>query len=158
MKKIISLFLALIMLALLCGCSAIRSKDSVTFYYRNAQYQFGTPSGAIGSEKREISGQKNNLTYLNTLYMLGPADEKLELPFPAGTKIKSAYLNEGNVTIELAPGGSMSDSAFTLGCTCLALNNFALTDAATVTIVTEKKSLTIARDSAVLTDSTASNG
>lgn len=157
MKKFISIFLSLAMLALLCGCGSIHGKDSVTFYYRNAQYQFGTPSGAIGSEKREISGQKNNLTYLNTLYMLGPADEKLELPFPAGTKVKSAYLNEGNVTIELVPGANMSDSAFTLGCTCLALNNFALTDAATVTVTTERKSLTIARGSAILTDSTAAN-
>lgn len=157
MKKIISLFLALILLALLCGCGSIRRKDTVTFYYRNVQYQFGTASGAIGSEKREISGQRDNLTYLTTLYMLGPADEKLELPFPAGTNVKTAFLNEGNVTIELTPGSNMSDSAFTLGCTCLALNCFGLTQAETVTIVTEKRSLTIARDSVILTDSAASN-
>lgn len=156
MKKIISIFLALTLL-LLCGCGGIRRKDTVTFYYRNVQFQFGTASGAIGSEKREISGQKNNLTYLTTLYMLGPADEKLELPFPDGTKVKSAVLNENNITIELVPGGNMSDSAFTVGCTCLALNCFDLTQAETVTVTTEKRSLTIARDSVILADSTASN-
>lgn len=154
MKRILCLMLSLVILLCFVGCSSIRQKDTVVFYYRNAQYQFGTESGAIGSEKREISGYKSNLTYLTTLYMLGPADEKLALPFPAGTKVTSAVMNEQNITIILAPEGSMSDSAFTLGCTCLALNCFELTDAETVTVSTEKKSLTIARDALILTDGT----
>lgn len=157
MKRIIAFGLFLSLLLGLCGCSAVEKKDAVTFYYRKADYQFGTASGAIGQESREISGQKTNLTYLMSLYFLGPSDDSLKLPFPQGTKVVSAAYADDTVEITLVPGGSMSESAFTLGASCIAMTCFGLTQAQAVRLITEKKELTIERDTIVSTDESIEN-
>lgn len=155
MKKLISIIL---LCAMLSGCSAGNREGRISFYYRRKEFQFGSQMGAVSSEKREISGSKDNLSYLVSLYLLGPADENLMLPFPDGTRVKKVSADENGLTVELALGGSMNDSSFTVGCSCLSLTLFHLTDADSIAIETEKRSMTIQRDTVLLQDSVPAEG
>ena len=149
MKRLTAIFLLCIFLLSGCGDTL---KDPVTFYYLNSGYEEDM-SSAIGSELREASGHRDDLKYLMALYLMGPAEEDLQSPLPAGTTIQSAQRHDKNVTLTLSDvSDSMTDARFTLACGCLTLTCLDLTDASSVTIISGDRSLTLDADDLLLQD------
>lgn len=154
MKRVL-IFLSLAAL-LLCGCtrSGERIKDPVSFYYLQAEYQYGTEGSVIASEEREASGHRQDLLYLMKLYMMGPAGEELRSPLPRGIQVLSAEAAGDLVTLTISDtAGGLSDIDFSLAGACLSLTCFDLTEAAKVTIISGERSLTFSQDTLNLYDS-----
>lgn len=154
MKRLTAMLLLLSML--LCGC-ADRLKEPVTFYYIREAYETDM-SDLIGSELREASGHRDDLSYLMALYLMGPADEELRSPLPAGTRIHFAELQNNTVILQLSDlPESMTDVQFTLACGCLTLTCLEITDAESVTIMSGDRSVTLDKDTLLLQDLTTKN-
>lgn len=155
MKRVLCLLLCGSILMALCGCSVSPSVsgEPVSFYYRRAEFQYHSSESVIVPEQREISGQGEDLNYLVTLYLVGPLDDSLVLPFPKGTKLLALEASQGRLLLTLSDSSeTLSDSAFTLACTCLALTCVSISDADEVTIVCGERTITIAPDNLVLSD------
>ena len=151
MKRLICALLLMSML--LCGCTE-RLKEPVTFYYIRAAYETDM-SAIIGSELREASGHREDLAYLMALYLMGPADEELRDPLPRGTSIESVEHKNAAVVLHLSDlTDTMTDSQFTLACSCLTLTCLELTDAESVTIISGDRSITLQADTLILQDLT----
>lgn len=147
-KRIAVLLLAL----LLTGCSTQKQKAGFTFYYPRTEYQYTSEWGAIGSEYRKLTGNPDNISYLLSLYLMGPGDEALNLPFPAGTHLISVQHSDGVWEVELSEF-AMSDSRFTLSCSCLALVCRELDDTlVSVTVRSGSQSLTVFPDALLWAD------
>lgn len=150
-------FFALLLVGcvLLSGCSVFteRMKEPVTFYYLRTEYAYFTQDGVIAWEEREASGHRNDLSYLLSLYMMGPSGDSLKSPLPAGTRILKIEQTGESVSLKLTDNiSTMTDMEFTLACACLALTCFDLTDAEAVTISGGERSLTMDRDTISLYD------
>lgn len=153
MKRLIC---ALVLVCLsLCGCVHMFSefKEPVTFYYPRAEYQYGEEESVIANEQREASGHTSHINYLLAMYLAGPLDEGLASSFPAGTHLVNVEKKDNALTVKLNSAlDSMSDHAFSLGCTCLTLTCLELTDVAEVTVVSGERSITISREDLTLYD------
>ena len=155
MKRVLCLLLCGCFLMALCGCSVSSSisGEPVSFYYRRAEFQYHSSENVIVPEQREISGQGGDLNYLVTLYLVGPLDDSLILPFPKGTKLLALEESEGRLLLTISDNAeTLSDSAFSLACTCLALTCISISDACEVTIVCGERTITITSDNLILTD------
>lgn len=154
MKRFLSLLLLCAFLLSGCGFLGEKLKEPVTFYYLLDDYQYGIDGRIIGSEEREASGHRDDLSYLMALYLMGPSGEELTSPLPRGTRIFSAEVNEDTVFLVLSETEkTMTDSAFSLACACLSLTCLDLTEAARVSIQSGSRSVTMTRDSLILSDS-----
>ena len=155
MKRAVCLLLCGCCLIALCGCSVFPSGsvEPVSFYYRRADYQYHSSENVIVPEQREISGHGGDLQYLVALYLVGPLDDALALPFPKGTRLLSLEESDGNLVLTLSDNSkTLSDSAFSLACTCLALTCISITDAEEVTVVSGERTMAISQDNLVLSD------
>lgn len=155
MKKRLIVLLPLLSL-LLCGCGSAgqRLKSPVTFYYVMDQYPYGGSGGVIASEQREAAGHKD-LSYLLALYMLGPSEEDLHSPIPAGTRVHYVKNNAAGITVSLSDTAeSLSDSDFSLACACLTMTLLDMTSAERVTIQCGSRNVSMTRDSLILYDNT----
>ena len=140
MKRAICLIL--ISVLLLSGCSATTSRSDNTvefFYLRSFQtqedYQAYFAEGAIVPEKRDVSGHRDDLYYLLSMYLRGPLDSHLESPFPSGCTLTDVYRDGSTMTVRLSSGASlMDDLALTVASGCLAKTCMALADVDTVHI------------------------
>ena len=149
MKRIIAIFLLTALL--LTGCGN-RLKEPVTFYYIRAGYEEDM-SAIIGSEQREASGHRDDLDYLLALYLMGPAEEDLSSPLPAGTSVLAAEQDGAVVTLELSDSSdSMTDAQFTLAGSCLTLTCLEITDAEYITINSGSRSVTMDAEGLLLQD------
>lgn len=164
MKRIIGWMLTLLLVAVLFGCQFPNSKtkDSVSFYYQRSggNYVYGSEDAIIAPESREISGSRDNLRYLLTLYFHGPLDSALVSPFPSGTALADLQVEETSLTITLnSHFAQLEGINLTIACTCLARTCFDLTDAEAVEIKASPAnggaavSVTITRDNVLLVDS-----
>ena len=73
MKRILSLILALLLIASLWGCTRQEDPDKpLTFYYSRAEYVYGNEGSVMGAEEREWNGQSDDLKGILTLYLNGP--------------------------------------------------------------------------------------
>lgn len=155
MNRAVCLLLCGCCLIALCGCSVSSSGSGgpVSFYYRRADYQYHSSEKVIVPEQREISGHGGDLHYLVTLYLVGPLDDSLILPFPKGTRLLELEESGGSLLLTLSDkADSLSDSAFSLACACLALTCLSFSDAEEVTIVCGERTTTITPDNLLLTD------
>ena len=140
MKRCISLLLTAILLLSGCAANVNQGKEPVTFYYlrQHAQeedYELFFSEGAIGAEKREVAGHRDDLNYLLALYMQGPTDSDLQFPFPVGSKIMDIHRNGDSVTIVMNTISSrFNEMDVTVSCACIAKTCMELTDAAEVTV------------------------
>lgn len=140
MKKLTALLLLCSLLLTGCGTTP---KEPVTFYYLNTNYEEDM-SSAIGSELREASGHREDLTYLLALYLMGPAGEDLVSPLPDSTTVLSVEHHGSNVTITLSePTEVLTDAQFTMACSCLTLTCLELTTATNVTIKSGDHAVTL---------------
>ena len=146
---------ALVFCRLICGCDAasVRLKEPVTFYYVQSDYTADL-SSPLGTEQREAAGHRDDLSYLLALYLMGPSQENLVSPLPAGTQIFSVQETEPGIRITLSDTtNQLTDGEFSLACACLTLTCLNMTDAEVITITSGKRSVSMSRNNLVLFDS-----
>ena len=153
MKKV--LISGLICLLLLCGCGR-RGKplfDPVYLYYPRVEFGYGSADSAITWEAMDGTGHTEDYSYLLAEYFAGPIDEGLYNPFPEGTTLVHAELEPEAFFIQLSPEAlELPEHRFALGCSCLSMTCFELTDVPAVTIACGDRSLTIRREGMLLLD------
>lgn len=155
MKRTICLILIFSML--LSGCTLFtgRIKEPVEFYYVRAEYPYASEESIIGSEEREASGHRDNLSYLLALYLIGPSDDELVSPIPKGTRIYSVEQREDGVFLNLSDtAATLTDSGFSIACACLSLTCMGLTGQESVTITSGDRTVTMTSDTLMLYDIT----
>lgn len=145
MKRLICGVLACLFLI---GCSGYTEglRNPVTFYYVRADY-WEDMSSPIGSEQREASGHQRDISYLLSLYLMGPYQEGLVYAFPMGTKAVS--LDREGPALDLVLSDteeSLSEAEYALACLCLSRTLLGLTDAQSVTISSGSRSITMTKD------------
>ena len=151
MKRLISL--VLLTALFLSGCGQ-QLKEPVTFYYIRSGYDEDM-SSVIGTEEKEASGHRTDLSYLMALYFMGPASEDLRSPFPGNTGLISAEHSGPSLILHLSDtSDSITDAQFTVACACLTLTCLELTDAEHVTINSGSRSVTMGADALLLQDLT----
>ena len=153
MKRYICM--VLILTLFLSGCAGMQEKkdDTVTFYYIRSEYRYGTDSDIIVGEERDYAGSRTSLSYLMAMYLMGPAEEELATPLPAGTRIHQSEIENGIVKLHLSNNAdTLSPEEFTLACACLTLTCLDITDAKAVTVICSDRSLTMNRDALTLFD------
>ena len=161
MKKILSVILVLLLVISLRGCSLWSQEQtgSVSFYYQRIDYSYREEDSVIAPEVRELSGYRDNLRYLMTLYFHGPQNPDLLSPFPSGTAVVDIRTEEDTLVVVLSAAlTQLKDMDLTVACTCLAKTCFELVDAQQLRIETPDVgdeshiSILFTRDSFVLTD------
>ena len=156
MKHLICLILTFLLL-FFSGCQ--REEDpSVQFFYRRAQYVYGSEDGVIASETRDISTR--DYGYLLRLYLKGPQNELLVSPFPANTRLISTHMDDGVLTVGLSEEfAALKNMDLSIAAACFASTCFDLTDAQTVRIIAtstyDEVSIVLSRESLTLIDSSA---
>ena len=148
--------LAFLLCLILTGCGQLgeRIKEPVTFYYLRAEYQYSTEFGVIGSEEREASGHRDNLSYLLALYLIGPSGEELVSPIPRGIRFLSVEQVDRMITLNLSDTSAvLTDAEYSLACACLTLTCLDLIGTDAVTINSGARSVTMTRENLILYDS-----
>lgn len=107
-RRLLAAALALALL-LSAGCAQKQSQQTAAvqpfdFYYRTAQTGYKGDSGVIAAQTRELGEQMPELPELFALYLQGPDDDALVLPFPQDTELVSAVCTEGVLTLRLSGG------------------------------------------------------
>lgn len=150
MKRVIALVLCIL---LFTGCS---SKNTASFYYPRSEFQYNTDTNVIGSEIREITGHTSHLSFLISLYLMGPHSTEFASPFMGSAKLLSVEKSNESITIHIPDmTQSITDAAFVLDCSCLAMTCFELTNVSSVTIVSGGKSITLTPELLTLYDTVA---
>ena len=157
MRAMTSLFLIMVLLLGLCGCGSA-GRDEAVFYYQRMEFDYGSDSGVFVPESHDVSGHAGDLRYLLSLYLRGPSDQELKLPFPSGTLLVELEEAEGVLSVVLSSSAATLDSVDLLtACGCLAQTCFSICDAETVHITSLQSAsgqavdMTFARDSILLT-------
>lgn len=152
MKRLLCLVLtAAVVICLLPGC-AERVKEPVTFYYLRTSTGRDLGPEIVG-EVREGSGHRDNLRYLLSFYLMGPADKELSSPLPRGTTLYQLEQTESSVTISISDTTqTLSDSRFSLACACLSLTCMELLPVKEITVISGSRNTTIRRDNLILKD------
>lgn len=136
-----------------CTLGINGDKDTVSFYYLQAKYQYYSENGVICPEQRDASGHHQDLPYLLAMYLMGPSEEELVSPLPRGTLIFGTERHGDSITIRLSDTSAvLSDMDFSLAGACLSLTCFDLTDAQSVTVTSGERSVTQTRDSVMIFD------
>lgn len=158
MKRNVCIALLLCVLFSLSACA--NEKDSTAFYYRRARFAYGTAAedSVISSEKRNITGHSDELSYLISLYLAGPLGESLVAPFPQDIRLLRAYQSNSLLYIELSDVGDEFGSAqYSLACACLSLTCMEFTTAQEVNVVSGDRSVTMSREDLMLFDDITEN-
>ena len=153
MRKLFCLLLALVLVLSGCSLAGDRIREPVTFYYVRAEYPFTAKDPIFGSEEREASGHRDDLSYLLALYLIGPTGEDLVSPIPKGTRIYSAEVEKDTVYLTLSDtAATLTDSGYSIACACLSLTCIGLTGLETVTITSGQRSVTMTAETLMLYD------
>lgn len=155
MKRFIAILLIASLIISFSGCANKRDKfsDTVTFYYIRSEYEYNSDENVIVAEQRELSGSRDDLSYLLTLYLLGPLTENLESPFPSRARILDIKEADTEISITLSGMDTLvSDAKFSLGASCLAMTVFSLKDCFKVSVYSGERSITLTDDNIILTD------
>ena len=156
MKKCCALLLCCMMILTLCGCGS--SDSDILFYYTRREFSYGTQDGVIASEIREAPGHEDDLTYLLTMYLEGPLDQKLSSPFPKGTALEGFTYSDATMYVTLNEAFAQLESMdHTIASACVAYTCFNLTSAESVVIKCNSeeygnRSITLSRDDMILFD------
>ncbi len=152
MKRMLALILVCSLIFSGCGFFGSRIKDPVTFYYLCEQYPQDLCCVMV-PEEREASGHISDLPYLLALYQMGPVEEELRRPLPAGTRIRSER-RENQLLLELSDAAmTLSELDFSLACACLTMTCLDITGAESVTISCGDRTKTMTRSGLTLSDS-----
>lgn len=154
MRRLLCLMIVIGLTLSGCGIFADDGREPVTFYYLRAEYQYGAADSVIGTETRDVGSRRESLSYLLSLYLMGPADEELQSPFPNGVQILSAEQTDSGVSLQLSETSEiLTDAEFSLACACLTLTCANLTDSDQVTVNSGSRSVTMSPSTLTLSDS-----
>lgn len=131
MKRSIAALVILTLVSSLWGCRSWTGSrdDTVSFYYQRIDCTYGETDSVIAPETRELSGYRDNLHYLLTLYFHGPQDTDLCSPFPSGIAVVDIRTEETALVVTLNSAlAQLEDLDLTIACTCLAKTCFELVD------------------------------
>ena len=169
MKRTLTFFLCLVMLATLCACTAQQQefREPVSLYYLLIQpadhIHHGSEDSIISPEQREGYQIRDQISVLLETYLKGPATEFYESPFPVGTGLVSAELQGSTLTVTLTDAiAGMTGIELSLACACLSRTCIELWDLESVTIRAEtmfldgKAEITMTGENFLLTDDTIS--
>ena len=104
MKNILCLILIAALLLCLCGCEKGPGENEAIFYYPRIQFEFGSDQGVMVPEYHDVSGHTGDLRYLISLYLRGPTNPELTLPFPGGTILVELEKTETELSVVLSSG------------------------------------------------------
>lgn len=153
MKKRLALTLLCLLLLSGCGRKGKPLFEPVYFYYPRVEFDYGSADSAITWEAMDGTGHMDDFTYLLEEYFAGPVDEGLYNPFPQGTALLRAEQTPEGFFLELTQEAlQLPGHQFSLGCSCLSMTCFELTDVPAVTVSCGEKSLTIHRGEMLLFD------
>lgn len=155
MKRVFACCLAILIMIATAGCSSLNHdfENTVSFYYPRVEYDYQAEMPVIAPEYREVTGHRNDLDYLVSLYLMGPLNNELVVPFPAGTRLVKTAQENASLTVELTDTGrALSDIRFSLACACLSKTCMELTEVQSVTVVSGSRRLTTTEESLLLID------
>ena len=153
MKKFFILVLSCQLILSGCGRSGKPLFDPVYLYYPRVEYDYGDSDSVITWEAMDGTGHMEDYTFLLAEYFAGPIDEGLYNPFPAGTALLSAEIEEDSFFLYLTDEAlNQPEHQFSLGCSCLSMTCFELAPVREVTVFCGGQSLTIRRDGMLLLD------
>lgn len=157
MRRIICIMLLCLILSamFLAGCNS-PEQNGASFYYcrESSNFRYFEEEGVIRAESRDLTGHRNDLHYMVSLYLAGPMEEGLVSPFTNATMLISAELIENKVYIELSDHDrNLTDAEFSLACACLTLTCTDYTSCESVTITSGDRSITMDANSILLFDS-----
>ena len=166
MKRPVCLLLILALALSLTGCGKGKQSSTAFYYTRDyeADYEKGTfyhgsSDSVIVCEYRDISSRSSDLRHILSLYLRGPSSDTLVSPFPAGTYLISAEVQDSTVKIVLSSSlERLSGIDLTVACACMTMTCLELTQAASVNIRSEQPtsqggvSVTMTADDLVLLD------
>lgn len=153
MKKMLAS--GMLCLLLLCGCGRSGKPlfDPVYFYYPRTEFLSSGSDSVITWEAMDGTGHMEDYRYLMAEYFAGPIDEGLYNPFPQGTELLRAWVDQDTFFLELSTEAlTMPEHWFTLGCSCLSMTCFELTPVQFVCVNCGQKEITIRRDGILLYD------
>ena len=136
MKKLICFLLVFLVVLSITGCVKGPTDSEVSFYYRRAEFDYGVPDGIMAQELHDVTGHTDDLKYLLALYLQGPSDQELVMPFPDGIILVDLSQEDQTVTVTLSSIATrLDDMDLTIACVCLAETCFAISDAQQVHIL-----------------------
>ena len=154
MKRLFFILLCSLMVLSLMGCGSADT-GTVSFYYCRdpEQYQYFESDSVIQAERRDLIGHQGDLKYMVGLYLAGPMEEGMAIPFSKSTKLLSVQQNCQSILIELSDHTNiLTDSEFSLACAALAMTCMDFTDCEDVTISSGNRSITLQADDIILSD------
>ena len=153
-------FAALLLLGLMVVFLPRQEKaDHVTFYYAQKNFAYGHDCGVMAPEYRAVGRRSNDYPDLLALYLEGPLDPALAIPFRdnRSDQVQTVVVEDDVVNITLADlGVGMTDSQFTLSCACLSRTCLEITGASRVNITSGERSVSMTRENMLLRDDSAS--
>jgi len=155
MKRILCFLLSVLVIFSLSGCHS-SERSGVSFYYcRDPElYQYFDPEAVIQSETRDLVGHMGDLKYMVGLYLAGPLEEGMAIPFSKSTKLLSVQKDGDSILIELSDHTkALTDSEFSLACAALTMTCMDFTTCSEVTILSGERSITMNAGNIVLSDS-----
>ncbi len=141
MKRKLCLLLMLVLLFGPCGCRVQPdTQGDILFYYPLAN-ALDTPCDSIlGAETREDDLPIDSLSGLVTAYLAGPADLTLVNPFPGGTTVLSAQIEDTTAVITLSEAfDSLTELEMRVACAGLSKTLIELTACQAVSVTTEAR-------------------
>ncbi len=153
MKTRIIAFLAALVL-LLSGCRSAKREGTLFYYCRDPQqYHYFEKDGVIHGESRDLLNHRNDLRYMVSLYLAGPMEEGVVLPFAKATRLLTAEMKKDTIYIELSGHNKiLTDSEFSLACACLTLTCMDYMPCQAVNITSGERTLTMDAESILLYD------
>ena len=154
MKQIAIRLICCLMTLMLLGCQSAET-GTVSFYYCRdpEQYQYFESDSVIHAELRDLLGHAGDLKYMVGLYLAGPMEEGMAVPFSKSTKLLSVQQDNGSILIELSDHTKvLTDSEFSLACAALAMTCMDFTDCDAVSISSGTRSITLTAENIVLYD------
>lgn len=139
MKRILTIFLAAVLLLSIAGCSAPGGgEEEIAFYYKRARLSYGEENGVITAEYRSLDIQNTETITILNLYLEGPKVTELTNVFPVGCEVLEFSLAEDVATVHFNKiFGQLQDMSRTLACVCMSRTVMELTGAKCVRIRAE---------------------
>lgn len=141
MRRNVCMLLVLVFLLGLYGCrTQSDTQGTIRFYYPLANALDAPSDSILGAETREDDTPTEPLSDLVTAYLTGPADLTLVNPFPGGTTVLSAQVEDTTAVITLSEAfDGLSELEMRVACAGLAKTLIELTACQAVSVTTQAR-------------------
>ena len=161
MKKLLSIFLMLVILVTCTACQQEQEEpiNTVTVYYKASEISYGTADGVITPCELDATGYESDPTAILNLYFSNILTEEYAITFPRVTRVVSLNLDGLTAKVILSDDfATLKGLNLSIACACLTQTVIALTGCQEVIISTVTAQLdghnfiTLSRDSYLLLD------